>query len=122
MKKLRCTRGDTLPETLSERELIPCLEAAARVAWAYAKACGRVAISRDFQFGLRFAARHCVTSFLPSAAPAVDEELPDEEWSRYAGNDELMIRVNDAADTWDEWEPKTPREVTLKSCIDNIML
>ena len=51
-------------------------------------------------------------------AETVDEE--DEPFTRYQGDDELMNRVNECYDTWDQWEPQTPLEMIVKSSADNV--
>jgi len=48
------------------------------------------------------------------------EEVDDDEepWTRYVGDDEMMNKVNECADTWDSWEPESPIEHSLKSAIN----
>jgi len=116
----------------AHRLLCPCLEAAAIVASEYARASGRdVVMARDFEMGLKFAARHVLGRQTESFFPDSDEEAGDEddssvtsvdeaecEWTRYEGEDERLLMVNRACDTWDEWAPETPLEEALKRSVD----
>lgn len=115
------------------RLLTPCLEAAAILAGAYARGCGRdTVVSRDFDYALKFAARHVLGKHLESfLAEAEDEdddadsdasllvEEGEEVWSRYEGGDERLCLVNACAESWNEWAPETPLEEALKRAIDS---
>jgi hypothetical protein len=53
-----------------------------------------------------------------------DEEDEDEEpaWFRYEGTDnEHAVKMNECADTWDEWEPESPAEYALKNAVNKAM-
>lgn len=115
--------------------MTPCFEAAALVAAEYAKACGRdVIMARDFECGLRFAARHVLgkqtETFFPEdaeedesdAESIMSVEDEDGSWTRYDGDDERLRLVNEAVDTWSEWVPETPLEAALKRSIDASLL
>jgi hypothetical protein len=125
--------GEEAVVTAATRLLTPCLEAAAVIAAEYAKACGRdVLLSQDFEYGLKFAARHVLGRQTESFFPSDDEEDSDgdellvdgmeSEWTRYDGADERLRMVNAAAETWDEWSPETPVEQALKASIDNTIV
>lgn len=116
--------------------MTPCFEAAALVAVEYAKACGRdVIMARDFECGLRFAARHVLGNQTETFFPEDEEEedgsdaesimsVEDEDgaWTRYEGGDERLRLVNEAVDTWNEWVPETLLEAALKRSIDASLL
>lgn len=49
------------------------------------------------------------------------EIVPDDEdpFTRYQGTeDDLALRMNECYDTWAEWEPSNPAEMSLKKSID----
>ena len=48
------------------------------------------------------------------------EEVDDEEepFTRYTGDEELYVKMNECFDTWDEWVPETPLEITIKNAVD----
>ena len=47
-----------------------------------------------------------------------DEDEEDEEWTRYSGDDDHSIKMNECADTWAEWEPSNFAENALKNAVD----
>lgn len=49
-------------------------------------------------------------------AEEVDEE--EEPFTRYTGDEELYVKMNECFDTWDEWVPETPLEITIKNAVD----
>lgn len=116
------------------RMLIPCLEAAAIVASEYSRLCQReVVTSKDFEYSLKFAARHVLGNQTETLFPEADDEEDDadevlsvdeseEVWTRYEGDDERLQMVNRAAETWDDWVPSTPLEAALKRSIDSTLL
>ncbi len=119
----------------SAMELItPVVEGAMVAAAHYAKACGRKTVATaDIQYGMRYCAqtvagKHVGTLFPElqdsdgddddgSDIEAVDEG--DEPFTRYAGDDEIVLAMNKAYDAWDEWVPYSPLEKILKAAIDN---
>jgi len=111
---------------------IPVLESATVLAAHYAKACGRDAvIAEDMQMGLMYAARHVTGKQIGPLYPEVWDEEEDEEeesetdsdqedpeWVRYEGTDEMAVKMNECADTWDSWVPENPSESALKDAVD----
>ena len=51
-------------------------------------------------------------------AEEVDEE--EEPFTRYTGDEEMYVKMNECFDTWDDWVPETPLEITLKNAVDAI--
>lgn len=115
-----------------EELLKPVLETAVVIASHYCKACGRNTVTaEDMKMGMRFAARRVPGVETASLFPEIydsedsdesDVEVVDEDeepFTRYSGNDERMLAVNEATDTWDTWEPESPIEALLKRAIDN---
>jgi hypothetical protein len=82
------------------------------------------------RIGLMFAARNVTGKHLGTLYPEVYEddadsvtddeaELEEPTWTRYEGTeDEVARKMNECADTWDEWEPETPTERALKNAVD----
>lgn len=112
---------------------LPVLESAVVIAAHYAKGCGRdTVLAEDMCLGLKFAARHVVGKQIGSLFPEVYEESDSDEsgdssdeeeaeepvWTRYEGDDEILTKVNECADTWDEWEPESPAECALKNAVE----
>ena len=107
---------------------LPVMESAMIIAGHYAKATGRdVVLAEDVRLGLMFAARNVTGKQIGSLFPEVyddsedeDEEEEEEEslWTRYEGDDPVLVQVNECADTWDAWEPETPAERALKNSVD----
>ena len=111
--------------------LIPVLESATVLAAHYANACGRDTIlSEDMKMGMMYAARNVTGKQIGPIYPEVwdeedeeDEEEENEEdeeieWVKYSGDDDMAVKMNECADTWDTWEPENPAEYALKSSID----
>ena len=114
----------------------PVLESATILAAQYATACGRdIVMAEDMQMGMMYAARNVIGKQVGSLFPEIYEEeesgtdsdsdgswetVDDEElvWARYSGTDDMANKMNECADTWDEWSPDTPAEVALKAAID----
>jgi hypothetical protein len=53
-----------------------------------------------------------------------DEEEEDPEWTSYDPTegvepDELALKMNECARTWNEWIPSNPTEAALKSAVDS---
>lgn len=115
--------------------LKPVIESAVLIASNYCKACGRSTVtSKDMAYGMMFSARYVTGKQIGSLFPEIYEEDSDEEeedeemeevdddeepWTRYEGSDEMMIKVNQCADTWESWVPESPVEESLKNAIDN---
>ena len=112
---------------------LPVLESAVIIAGHYAKGCGRdTVLAEDMCLGLMFAARNVTGKQIGSLFPEVyveesdsdeeeeeeEEEQEDPEWTRYEGPDEILTKVNECADTWDEWEPESPVEHALKNAVE----
>lgn len=113
----------------------PVLESAMVLAAQYAKSTGRDVVSaEDTHYAMRFCARNVMGTTTGSLFPEVyevdsededDEEdyiVPDEEvpaFTRYTGDDELLNRVNECWDTWDEWEPQSVAERLIKNAVDS---
>lgn len=49
-------------------------------------------------------------------AEEVDEE--EEPFTRYTGDEEMYVKMNECFDTWSDWVPETPLEITLKNAVD----
>ena len=52
------------------------------------------------------------------------DEEEDPEWTSYAPTegvepDELALKMNECARTWNEWIPSNPTEAALKSAVDS---
>jgi hypothetical protein len=113
--------------------LKPFHEASVVYAAGYAKACGRNTVTlQDMEYASKYAARYVVGVHTQSVFPEVyeedstdeDEEYteddePEDEFTRYQGNDEKMNLINQCYDTWDEWEPIAPLQVAAKNAIQN---
>jgi hypothetical protein len=122
-----------IPQSVSDL-FLPVLESGTVLASHYAKSCGRdVVTPQDIRIGLMYAARNVAGKQIGSLYPEIyDEE--EEEWetdsegivddsegndfTRYTGTDELMLKMNECYDTWDEWVPETPLEISLKNAVD----
>jgi len=53
-----------------------------------------------------------------------DEEEEDPEWTSYDPTegvepDEMALKMNECARTWNEWIPSNPTEAALKSAVDS---
>ena len=111
--------------------LLPVIESSVVIAGEYSKKCGRTVLtSSDMKYALRYCARNVTGNHVGTLFPDIDEdEEPDEEeletadeddepFTRYTGDDHLMNSVNEACDTWEQWEPQTPMEQMLKEAVD----
>ena len=124
--------------------ITPVMEGAMISGAHYAKACGRNTVtSTDVKYGMRYGAQHIAGKQIGTMFPElqdsededgdsdedgededdadeieeVDEE--DEPFTRYTGDDPIMIAMNKSYDEWDQWEPYSPLDHLLKSAIDN---
>ena len=113
----------------------PVLESSVVLAAHYAKATGRDCVTaQDMCYGLMYAARTVtgkqVGTLFPEIYDESDEEEEEEEneeeeeekWIRYEGTDnEHAVKMNECADTWEEWEPESPAEAALKNAVNKAM-
>jgi histone H3/H4 len=111
---------------------LPVMESAVVLAGHYCKACKRnVVTANDISYGLMYAARNVagkqVGSLYPEAydGESSDEEEEDEEdedeepWFRYEGTeDDMALKMNECASTWNTWNPTNPVERALKNAVD----
>jgi Ran GTPase-activating protein (RanGAP) involved in mRNA processing and transport len=111
---------------------LPAMESAMVIASHYAKATGRNCVTaQDVRMGLMFAARHVIGKQVGSLFPEIyedeeeeeeeeeeEDQEPEENWTRYEGDDPQLKLVNECADTWDEWEPESPAERALKDAVE----
>lgn len=113
---------------------LPVMESSVVLASHYAKESGRNTVTAaDMMYGLMYAARNVVGKQLGSLFPEIyDESESDEEdletvdddeepFTRYQGDDTESIgyKMNQCADTWDDWVPESPAEQALKSAVEN---
>ena len=117
---------------------IPVMEAAMIYASHYCKACGRSTVtSKDLEYGMKYSARTTTGNKIGSFFPEIYEEDSDsdgsqnsdgsleivddsdEPFTRYEGTEELYVKINEAYDTWESWEPEIPAEEIIKNAIDN---
>ena len=111
--------------------ILPVMESATVLGAHYAKSCGRNEITaQDMRMGMMYAARNVLGKQVGSLYPEIyedeeeEEEEEDEEdeenqeWSRYKGDDDMSVKMNECADSWNEWEPESPAEFMLKKAID----
>lgn len=113
---------------------LPVMESAVVIASHYAKGCGRdTVLAQDMCLGLMFAARNVTGKQIGSLFPEIwdesrsdsgdsedesDEDEEDPEWTRYEGEDEMLLSVNECADSWGAWEPESPAERALKNAVE----
>ena len=117
---------------------LPVMVSAVVLAAHYCKAAGRDCVQGDdMRLGLMFAARNVAGKHLGTLYPEIYDEDEDEDededdadswetvsdselvWTKYEGvDDEVARKMNECADTWNEWEPETPAERALKNAVD----
>ena len=111
----------------------PVLESSMILAAHYTKACGRNTVTaQDVKYSMRFCARELVGKHIGTLFPElqdsddesdcsdVEEVDEDEEpFTRYEGVDPQLVAVNQAYDTWAEWNPVSPIEKLLKNAVDS---
>ena len=110
--------------------LRPVMESAIVLASSYAAATGRDSITAmDVRYGLMYACRNVAGKQLGSIYPEIyeDEDEEDEEdeeapFARYQGEEDLYVKMNECADTWDAWEPDSPMDIIMKRSVDKISL
>ncbi len=112
----------------------PVMESAMILAAKYVDACGRdCVLAQDIHMGLMYAARNVTGKHLGTLFPEEEDsdsesdsgswETVEEEpeWTRYEGTeDDMALKMNECADTWDSWEPETPAEWALKNAVDTV--
>jgi hypothetical protein len=112
----------------------PVMESATVLAAHYANACGRdIVLAEDMRLGLMYAARNVTGRQVGTLFPEIYEENSDSEssgswetasdeeivWERYSGgDDDMAMKMNECADTWDAWDPENPAERALKNAVD----
>jgi hypothetical protein len=114
--------------------ILPVLTKAVTLAGEYSKKCGRNTMTaQDMAYAVKYCARTKVGETVGIEHPELfhetdsdesDVELVDEDdepFTRYSGDDDLMNAVNQANDTWNEWEPMNPSESMLKNAVDKNM-
>jgi len=113
--------------------ILPVMESAMVLAAEYSKACNRTFVtSMDMKYALRYCAINVTGRQVGSLFPEIYEKESDsdedddleiveeaeDDFTRYEGENELYIRVNEAYDAWDEWEPHSPVEKMLKDAVN----
>ncbi len=118
--------------------LMPVMESAIVLAGVYSKKCERTLLTAgDMKYAMRYCARNVTGKHVGTLFPELNyneedsddedteietvETEDDEVFTRYSGDDQLMNSVNEAHDTWDQWEPQTTAETMLKDAIDKNM-
>jgi hypothetical protein len=117
---------------------LPVMESSVVLAAHYAKATGRDCVTaQDMCYGLMYAAKTVTGRQIGSLFPEVydeddeeegsegsrpEEDEEEEQWTRYTGTDnEHAVKMNECADTWNEWEPESPAERALKNAVNKAM-
>ena len=114
--------------------ITPVIETSVIVAGEYMKKCNRGTLTaQDMEYALKYCARNVLGRHIGTLFPELNEdsesesdadsleEVNDEEeepFTRYTGEDEIMIKVNECYDTWELWDPDSPAEIMLKNAID----
>lgn len=110
--------------------ILPILEASIVMASYYAKCCGRDIVTKtDIEYALKYNAMYNVGTHIGSLYPEIYEEESDEEdiieecdedeeFSRYSGDDELCLKLNNAYDEWSSWSPSGPAETALYNALN----
>jgi hypothetical protein len=110
---------------------LPVLESATVLAAHYSQACGRDTITgQDMRMGLMYAARNIAGKQIGSLYPEIyeedeeeeeeeeDEDEEEEEFTEYTGTeDDMAVKMNECAATFDAWEPENPSERALKEAV-----
>lgn len=114
--------------------ILPILEQSVIIAAEYSRACGRdIILSKDIEYASKYCVMHKVGQVNGSLFPEIYEEESEEEvkdieivpenelpiFSRYDGDQDIFIQINNAFDNWDSWEPTNPAEQILKNAIDS---
>lgn len=111
----------------------PVMESSMVVAAEYAKACGRDFVTgQDVKYAMRYAAQNLVGKHIGTLFPELQDESEsddedeievieeDEEncFTRYSGDNELMNKVNESYDNWENWEPTNMIEKMLQDAVN----
>ena len=110
--------------------ITPVLESAIIIGGEYAAKSGRDTMSgTDLEYALKFCARNVVGAHTGTLFPELQhdddtdsdhsETEEEPEFTRYSGDDDTLVKVNDCFDTWDDWVPLNPTEQMLKKSIDS---
>jgi hypothetical protein len=113
--------------------ILPVIEASLIYASHYCKSTGRSTVTaKDMEYGMKYAAMSTVGKHIGSHFPEIYEEESesdeecveivddsDEPFTRYVGTEELFVKMNEAYDTWDSWEPESPAEIMIKNAIES---
>ena len=119
----------------------PVFEKAVILAAEYTKKCNReILTSQDMEYALKYCVMNVVGEDVGSIIPeAYDSDDSDEEegsvardlslrdkdqepevFTRYSGDDPKMNAVNQAYDTWDQWEPTNPLEKMMYDSVKKL--
>jgi hypothetical protein len=110
----------------------PVMESSIVLAGEYAKACGRDFVTgKDVDYALKYTAQTYVGKFLGTLFPELHDDDSDSDdsievieeneencFTRYEGEDETMIKINDAYDNWEEWKPTNIMEQMLQDAVN----
>jgi len=117
----------------------PVMEASVVMGAHYAKGCGRDCVTAmDVSYSMKYCAMNLVGKHIGSLFPEIyenpsdsddegsvwetdsdqEQEVNEEEFTRYEGSEELLVNINKAYDTWKDWEPQSPAEEMLKNAIE----
>lgn len=111
--------------------ITPVLESAIVLGGNYAKKSGRdILTGTDLEYALKFCARNVIGKHTGTLFPELQDESDDDSehsstssdeppFTRYTGDDETLIKVNECYDTWEEWVPLNTTEEMLKKSIDS---
>lgn len=127
-----CAQTEQYMEAMSNI-LIPVIERAMILACDYAKACGReIVLMKDIEYAMKYCAMHEVGQKIGSHFPEIYENCDDDseddmeiieecegEFTRYTGDNQDIVKMNEAYDNWDAWVPTNPTEELLKNAIDS---
>ena len=115
---------------------LPVLESTVVMAAQYATKCNRNGVTTmDMQYAWRYCARNILGRHSGSLCPEIHEDgdsgdegeeeyIVDDsdidEFTRYEGDDPIIVKVNECYDTWDEWEPENQASRMLKDALNSI--
>ena len=114
--------------------MTPVLESSMILAAEYTNGCGRSTVTaRDMNYAMKYAARNLVGKQIGTLFPELynesdseDDDEPieevdedDEPFTRYSGDIQLLNDINQAVDTWAEWEPIGLAEILLRDSINS---
>ena len=107
----------------------PVIEMSIVFASMYANACGRNTVtSMDMHYGMCYSIRNITGEYNGSLFPeAYDSQEEEEEYDAddercddftvYNGTNETILAMNNAVDSWNEWEPTSPLEIHLYNAV-----